>query len=409
MLRNAKIVGVVLGSVVVALAGMQGSAAASPQAESVAFSAASVSTPRLIKLVAEAKHQTTLGISYLYAGGHGASPAPLNSHVDCSGLVRELYHYAFGVDIGGGSGDSMIRTSGKFTRTSHPVPGDVVLLGNGGSAPAYHSGVYIGSVNGEPAMVGSPTTGQNIKVQPSRGGSWGGDLMGYWHYNGATAADSAAAAPAPTPQMRGSFDAASGRVGGFSVAGWALDPQRKTGVALAQVLLDGRQVAMLDTRTVRSDVNRIFGTAGAHGFSAPISAGAGRHTVCVNARPSGTSSVAVRLSCRPVTVPPTPTRGSFDSIVGARGSFAVYGWAFDTWTPTANNPVRFTVDGRVVSTIRTSKVRADVNRAFHLSGAHGFAVRIAASAGRHTVCALSLPMTAASKVTSLGCRGVVTT
>src|ERR1700712_5031404 len=131
MLGNARKVGVVLGSVVIALTGMQAVAGAStPQAASVAVSASAAPTARLTKLVTEAKHQTTLGISYLYAGGHGARPAPLNSHVDCSGLVRELYNYAFGVDIGGGSGDGMIRTSGKFTKTNSPVPGDVVLLGN---------------------------------------------------------------------------------------------------------------------------------------------------------------------------------------------------------------------------------------------------------------------------------------
>ena len=410
MLGNARTIGVVLGSVVIAFTGIQGAAGASaPRAASTvlpAAAAAAAPTGRLTKLVAEAKHQTTLGISYLYAGGHGARPAPLNSHVDCSGLVRELYYYAFGADIGGGSGDSMIRLSGEFTRTSHPVPGDVVLLGNGGSAPAYHSGIYIGTVNGEAAMVGSPTTGQNIKVQQSRGGSWGGDLMGYWHYNGATAKDSGSLTVPPTPRMSGNFDAVSGHVGGFSVAGWVLDPQRRTGAALAQVLVDGRQVAMIGTPVVRSDVNRALGAGGAHGFSAAIPAGPGRHSVCVNARPSSTSSIAVRLGCRPVTIPPTPTRGSFDRIVGARGSFAVYGWAYDRWTPAASNAVRITVDGRVAATFRPTGLRADVNRTFHLSGNHGFAVRIAARAGRHTVCALSLPVTAASAAKNLGCRAV---
>ena len=408
MLRNATKIGVVLGTVVIAFAGIQGAAGASTQrSASAVLSAAAAPTPRLTKLVAEAKHQTTLGIPYLYAGGHGTNPAPLNSRVDCSGLVRELYHYAFGVDIGGGSGDGMIRLSGKFTRTSRPVPGDVVLLGNGGSAPAYHSGIYIGTVKGEAAMVGSPTTGQNIKVQQSRGGTWGGDLMGYWHYNGATAKDSGSQTAQPTPRVRGSLDAVSARVGGFSVAGWALDPQRMTGAATAQVLLDGRQVAAIGTSVVRSDVNRTFGTSGTHGFSAALSAGPGRHTVCINARPSGTSSVAVPLGCRAVTVPPTPTRGSFDRISGARGSFAAYGWAYDVWTPAASNPVRLTLDGRVAATVRPTGMRADVNRMFHLSGTHGFAARIAATPGRHTVCALSLPMTASSAAKNLGCRAVV--
>lgn len=407
MLKNARAVGVVLGSVVVAFTGIQGAAGASaPRAATMSVAAAAVPTARLTKLVAEAEHQTTLGISYLYAGGHGARPAPLNSHVDCSGLVRELYYYAFGVDIGGGSGDSMIRLSGEFTRTSHPVPGDVVLLGNGGSAPAYHSGIYIGTVNGEAAMVGSPTTGQNIKVQQSRGGSWGGDLMGYWHYNGATAHDSGSLT-VPPPRLRGSFDAASTQVGGFSVRGWILDPQRMTGAARAQVLLDGRQLAVVGTGIVRSDVNRVFGAGGAHGFSATISAGPGRHSVCINARPSGTSSVPVSLGCREITIPAaTPTRGAYDSLTMTKGTFAATGWAYDVKAPAASNVVRITSDGRLVALVRADLARSDVNRVLGTTGAHGFHVRVRAAAGRHQVCATSLPATATSTATALGCRSI---
>ena len=410
MLRKATLVSFVVSTVVAALAGTQGTSAASvPQSAITSLStAAAAPTGRLTKLVAEAKHQTTLGISYLYAGGHGASPAPLNSHVDCSGLVRELYHYAFGTDIGSGSGDGMIRTSGKFTRTSHPVPGDVVLLGNNGSAPAYHSGIYIGTVNGEAAMVGSPTTGQNIKVQQSRGGSWGGDLMGYWHYNGATAADSgsltAAAPPAPQ-RVRGSFDNTSARPGSFTVGGWVVDPQRKSVGAQAQVLLDGRQVAVLRTPLVRADVNRVMGSTGAHGFHARIAAGAGRHTVCVNARPAGSTSIATSLGCRVITVP-TPTRGSFDTITARTGSFAVGGWAYDLRAATGMSTVRITADGRVVANIRTGIARTDVNRIFQLSGTHGFYVRVRATPGRHVVCAVSLPLSAASSATNLGCKTI---
>ena len=372
------------------------------------MSSAAAPTGRLTKLVAEAKLQTTLGISYLYAGGHGASPAPLNSHVDCSGLVRELYYYAFGVDIGGGSGDSMIRLSGEFTRTSSPVPGDVVLLGSGGSAPAYHSGIYIGIVNGEPSMVGSPTTGEDIKVQPSRGGSWGGDLMGYWHYKGATAADSGSgsATPAAPSRLRGSFDAASGGVGSFSVAGWILDPQRPGGGGDAQVLIDGQQAAVLGTPTVRPDVNRAFGVSGGHGFGATIGAGPGPHSICIMARPAGTSSIPISLGCRTINVAPTPTRGSLDSLTTMSGSFAVAGWGLDVRAPAASNTIQVTLDGRIVSNFATSVMRTDVNHAFGVTGRHGFSQRIGTTNGRHTVCTTSLPAVAASAANSLGCRTV---
>lgn len=408
MLRNARSVGVVLGSVVLVLTGIQGAAGASTPARTatvVAAAATSAPDARLTKLVKEARHQTTLGISYLYAGGHGSRPAPLRSHVDCSGLVRELYNYAFGVDIGGGSGDGMIRTSGKFTKTNSPVPGDVVLLGNSGSAPAYHSGIYIGIVNGERAMVGSPTTGQNIKVQQSRGGSWGGDLMGYWHYKGASAADSAPLVKAAPPRMRGSLDAASGRVGKVTVSGWVIDPQRKSSGARAQVLVDGRAVAVVGTPGVRADVNRVMRVSGAHGFRATVPAGAGRHTICVNARPAGSSSVAIRLGCKTVTVR-TPTRGSFDRVSSVKGSFSADGWAYDPRKATASSTVRIMSDGRVVANVRTGYLRKDVNRIHQVSGRHGFHVRVAAKPGRHTICAVSLPTTASSAAANLGCKTI---
>lgn len=406
MLRNAMTMGVVLSTVVVALAGTQGTAAAStPRVAATAMSAvaaAAAPDPRLAKLVAEARHQTTLGISYLYAGGHGVHPAPLNSHVDCSGLVRELYNYAFGVDIGGGSGDGMIRTSGKFTRTNSPVPGDVVLLGNGGSAPAYHTGIYIGIVNGERAMVGSPQTGQNIKVQQSRGGSWGGDLMGFWHYKGATAV---AAVVKPTlPSLRGHFDAVSAAPNTFTVTGWALDPQRASRGAMAEVLMDGRRIAVLRTTTVRADINSAQRVSGAHGFRGTVGAAPGRHTICINARPDGSNSRAVSLGCRAVGIPATPSRGVVERTVGGKASFAIWGWAYSPRTPTLSNVVRITLDGHPLTNVRAGLARADVNRLQHITGAHGFAVRLAAKPGRHTVCSTSMPATSASSPTYIGCR-----
>ena len=411
MLKKSTMITALFATIVAGLVAGQGSATAASPLNSVfprAISAdllAAATSPgaRLTRLVAEALHQTTLGIPYLYAGGHGSRPAALNSEVDCSGFVRELYYYAFGVDIGGGSGDSSIRLSGEFTKTSHPVPGDVALLGNGGSAPAYHSGIYIGTVNGHPAMAASPTTGENIKVQAGLDSYFAGDLMGYWHYRGATPADSGSLAP-PPPHLRGSLDAVSAGVDGFSAAGWVLDPQRTAGSAAAAVVLDGGQAAVVGTGRTRPDVNQVFGVTGAHGFVAGIGASPGRHTVCVNARPLGTSSVAISLGCRVITVSAAATLGSFDRATGANRTFQMAGWAFDTRAPSASNVVRVTADGRLVALIRTSDVRPDVNRFFRVTGSHGFVTRILATPGRHTICALSLPISAASAPANLGCK-----
>ena len=154
-----------------------------------AVTAAAPQTSRLTKLVAMARSMTSMDIPYS-SGGHGTSPAPIGASVDCSGLVRQLYDYAFGVDIGRGTGDSMVRTSGKFVRTSDPVPGDVILFGHGGSGPAYHLMIYVGVQDGQRLAVASPTWGETVEYQHPASSYWAGELMGYWHYKGATAADS---------------------------------------------------------------------------------------------------------------------------------------------------------------------------------------------------------------------------
>ena len=403
----------VLGTVAIATVALgfgmsQGSASATPTIQAAAApmsSAATFQTPRLTKMVADAIHQTQIGVMYQYGGGHGSSPAPLGSRVDCSGFVREMYGSAFHTDIGNGSGDSIVRLSGKFTRTSHPVPGDVALFGNGGRAPAYHAGIYIGMINGHPAAAAASETGKPIKIQQWYDRYWSGDLMGYWHFNGATAADSG---PLVQPKMSGSFDSASGVPGGFRLAGWAVDPQRKTSSTAVAVSVDNTLRSNLPTNIARADVNRLTGATGAHGFSTAVPTPAGRHTVCVTAKPTGTSSAAVKLGCKIVIVP-RPTAGSFDSATGAKRVLRVAGWAYDPSASSASNTVRVTVDGRLAANTRAGNARADVDRKFHITGNHGFAVPIAAAPGVHTVCTVSLPTSAASYERALGCKRVTVT
>ena len=406
VLRKTVLSTVAVATVTLGLGVGQGAATAAAPLASAAPMATTVQDSRLTKLVTEAKTQTTLGIPYLYGGGHGPTPAPLRSRVDCSGFVRELYKYAFGVDIGSGSGDSIVRQSGKFTRTANPVPGDVALFGNSGSAPAYHAGIYVGLINGHPAIAASPTTGSNIKIQQWYSSYWAGDLMGYWHYNGAIAVDSAQLVQ--QPRMEGRFENTTGTPGGLRLWGWTIDPQRKASSATVAVSIDNRLIAYLPTNALRADVNQTKGVTGNHGFSAAIPFPVGRHTVCVTARSAGTSTTAVALGCKAVTVP-VPTRGSFGTATGSARAFAVTGWAYDPSLPAASNVVRVTLDGRVLTNIRAFLARPDVNRTYGITGGHGFAVRLAAAAGPHTVCTISLPASTNSFARSLGCKVVTVT
>jgi len=146
------------------------------------------STSRLAEVARWALWGVDNQIPYSYGGGHGPVPS-ISGGADCSGFVRWAYYKGFGVDIGSGSSDSMIRTSGNFFRVSNPVPGDVVMLGRGGSAPAYHVSIYIGIRNGHPASAAESTTGQPAKIQYWYTGTSAQNFMGYWRYKGATAAD----------------------------------------------------------------------------------------------------------------------------------------------------------------------------------------------------------------------------
>lgn len=154
-----------------------------PAALAPLLATATPGVPRLTGVVKAAMAGISQHIPYVYGGGHGAVPS-VSGGADCSGYVRWAYSQGFGVDIGNGSGDSMIRMSGKFVRVSNPVPGDVALFGNGGRPPAYHTGIYVGQQNGGAVLAAEVQTGEPARIQKV----WS-DLIGYYRYRGATAAD----------------------------------------------------------------------------------------------------------------------------------------------------------------------------------------------------------------------------
>lgn len=64
--------------------------------------------------------------------------------------------------------------------------------------------------------------------------------------------------------------------------------------------------------------------------------------------------------------------------------------------------VRIVLDGRLVTRAVANTARADVNRTFRVTGAHGLRVRAAATSGKHTVCAIALPTSTKSTQKPLG-------
>lgn len=236
--------------------------------------------PRLTKLVRKARAMTTMHIPYS-SGGHGPRPAPIGQSVDCSGLVRQLYHYAFGVDIGRGTGDSMVRTSGKFARTRHPVPGDVILIGNGGRAPAYHMMIYVGQKNGHPLAVASPTWGETVEYQHPWTSYWAGQVMGYWHFKGADRLDSARSMRFPRMTVK-MLSARSGH-GALKVTGFAFDPMNRSRSVTVDVYANGHRVARVRANKPSPGANNKHHLTGKHRLEVRIPIRVGKYAVRLRA------------------------------------------------------------------------------------------------------------------------------
>ncbi len=68
---------------------------------------------------------------------------------------------------------------------------------------------------------------------------------------------------------------------GYRIAGWTFDTRSKgTSISVA-VTSDGRQIMYGPTNIYRSDVNRVYGIGGVHGFILFPDVPSGRHYVCV--------------------------------------------------------------------------------------------------------------------------------
>lgn len=414
-LRGRQLIAVAVTAVLSALGLLAGAPAAqaapAPAAVAAPFVAAPAwHQPRLTLLASKARWLTTRGIPYSL-GGHGPRPAPVGSSVDCSGLIRSLYGYAFGVDIGSGNGDSMVRTSGRFVPTSRPVPGDVLLVGHGGRAPAYHAAVYVGNDDGHPTAVGSPDFGYNILYQHPWTRYWAGDVMGYWHYRGADEQDSATSLTPPPPpaptlaRMRNETVTTGDQV--ISASGWAYDPARPTAATVVQMWVDGRHIANVLANRPRPDVNRAYKIGGNHGFAFINRFLPGPHQVRFVAAGVPGDGVHPVSSASYLVGVHSSMPGRVERWNASGGTVTASGWNFDLAAPTAGTRIRLIADGRILTNLSMPNLaRRDVNvayRAYGVAGNHGFQIGARISA-RHRICVESIPTSGySSSPTILGC------
>jgi cell wall-associated NlpC family hydrolase len=111
------------------------------------------------RLVATAEQW--VGEPYGWGGGHGAIMTPHSAPVDCSGLVEQVYGIN-GMNLGGGTAQSLYDMSRPVADLAVAQPGDLVFYG--GSSSIHHVAIYIGG--GE--MIEAPQTGETVHVTALR-------------------------------------------------------------------------------------------------------------------------------------------------------------------------------------------------------------------------------------------------
>lgn len=231
----------------------------------------------------------------------------------------------------------------------------------------------------------------------------------------------------PNPSPIGSYDSITvGQAPNattLNVSGWALDPTNPAaGIPVHVYVLspDGANVGYaFQANRPRSDVNQALATVGDHGFQNAVNVNrTGTYSVCAYAIPIAPVSAGnTALGCKSIEVKQTPAPvGYADSTkletTSGGASIKAAGWTYDPAVPGASNPVHIYVtspDGTQRGYAYPTNIsRLDVNKAFGISGNHGYSASLAVTQrGRYTVCHYGIGLAEFSTGnTLLGCSSV---
>lgn len=192
----------------------------------------------------------------------------------------------------------------------------------------------------------------------------------------------------------------------IGLSGWVIDPDSSE-PTVVHVYVDG-VLTQLWADKPRPDIAGVYPGYGTNrGFSSDIPTTIGAHQVCVFAInvPAGAH---VFQGCKEVVVGQVnrvAPIGSLDLVTGGGASVLVAGWAIDRDVTEPIN-VHVYVDN-ALTPIVASAARPDVAAAFPgASVRSGFAARVAAAPGAHTVCVFAIDANLVGPHTLLGCRAV---
>jgi hypothetical protein len=191
-------------------------------------------------------------------------------------------------------------------------------------------------------------------------------------------------APCVGARPYGTIDSVTTSGNTVRVNGWAYDRDQPSASIRVVLCKDGHALTVWRANKPRPDVNRAVHITGNHGFSIPLTATNGVHRFKVYALNVGGGSGNTLIGTKSVNVNPgSPPRGYLDLPTAEGNIVHLRGWAYDRDAP--GSPVRLVVyqDGKALTVISTTVLRPDVNRAFGITGTHGFSVPVPTSDGRH--------------------------
>jgi hypothetical protein len=202
----------------------------------------------------------------------------------------------------------------------------------------------------------------------------------------------------------GHLDAAAPAPGGFTLRGWAADPDAPTMPLQVHTYRDGVPASVSTASAHRPDLATLdggrYGTA--HGWTTTVPTGP-RARLCsyaINIGPGVNNTV---LGCRDLTRPLTPTGALDDTSRTSQTAVTVRGWTLDPDTA-APIDVHVYVDGRPAAVRTADSTRGDVAAAYPGWGpAHGYSVTVPAAPGQR-VCVYAINTSQGSSNTTLGCR-----
>ncbi|SOD71030.1 hypothetical protein SAMN05892883_0632 [Jatrophihabitans sp. GAS493] len=182
----------------------------------------------------------------------------------------------------------------------------------------------------------------------------------------------------------GSLDRITTSGNTVQLSGWALDRDQPGTSVYVAVYEDGRGISWFPTNAPRSDVNRAFAAHGNHGFNITLKAPTGRHTFDLYAINVGAGSGNPLIARRSVDVNQAWPVGQLDVLSAVGNDVHLGGWAFDPDIPSTEIKVAVYVDGALAGWFPTGVDRPDVDRAFGITGKHGYNVHLNVADGHHT-------------------------